>query len=79
MASTPLPRVAYFCMEYALQSDFKMYAGGLGYPGGDYWKEQMTTAFRSWALHKMEARVYRPTCFSDGKWLTPTLSTITPF
>src|SRR5882762_4364239 len=38
MASTPLPRVAYFCMEYALQSDFKMYAGGLGILTGDYLK-----------------------------------------
>ena len=38
MASTSLPRVAYFCMEYALQSDFKMYAGGLGILAGDYLK-----------------------------------------
>jgi glycogen phosphorylase len=35
---TSLPRVAYFCMEYALQSDFKMYAGGLGILAGDYLK-----------------------------------------
>ncbi len=28
--SSSLPRVAYFCMEYALQSDVKLYAGGLG-------------------------------------------------
>ena len=33
-----LPRVAYFCMEYALQSDFKTYAGGLGILAGDYMK-----------------------------------------
>ena len=38
MPSTSLPRVAYFCMEYALQSDFKMYAGGLGILAGDYLK-----------------------------------------
>lgn len=38
MSSSPLPRVAYFCMEYALQSDFKMYAGGLGILAGDYLK-----------------------------------------
>ncbi|HZB12636.1 MAG TPA: alpha-glucan family phosphorylase [Chryseolinea sp.] len=38
MPSTTLPRVAYFCMEYALQSDFKMYAGGLGILAGDYLK-----------------------------------------
>jgi len=36
--NTSLPRVAYFCMEYALQSDFKMYAGGLGILAGDYLK-----------------------------------------
>lgn len=32
------PRVAYFCMEYGLQSDFKIYAGGLGILAGDYLK-----------------------------------------
>ena len=30
--------VAYFCMEYGLHSDFKIYAGGLGIPAGDYLK-----------------------------------------
>ena len=38
MASDSLPRVAYFCMEYALQNDFKTYAGGLGILAGDYLK-----------------------------------------
>jgi len=38
MPSPSLPRVAYFCMEYALQSDFKIYAGGLGILAGDYLK-----------------------------------------
>lgn len=38
MAKTSLPRVAYFCMEYALQSDMKLYAGGLGILAGDYLK-----------------------------------------
>lgn len=33
-----LPRVAYFCMEYALESSFKHYAGGLGILAGDYLK-----------------------------------------
>jgi starch phosphorylase len=32
------PQVAYFCMEYGLQSDFKIYAGGLGILAGDYLK-----------------------------------------
>ena len=32
------PRVAYFCMEYALESSFKLYAGGLGILAGDYLK-----------------------------------------
>lgn len=36
--SNSLPRVAYFCMEYALQSDVKLYAGGLGILAGDYMK-----------------------------------------
>ena len=38
MPSPSLPRVAYFCMEYALHSDFKIYAGGLGILAGDYLK-----------------------------------------
>lgn len=38
MPSNSHPRVAYFCMEYALQSNFKMYAGGLGILAGDYLK-----------------------------------------
>ncbi|HEY8891493.1 MAG TPA: alpha-glucan family phosphorylase [Clostridium sp.] len=33
-----LPRVAYFCMEYGLHSDFKTYAGGLGILAGDHLK-----------------------------------------
>jgi starch phosphorylase len=32
------PRIAYFCMEYGLHSDFKLYAGGLGILAGDYLK-----------------------------------------
>ena len=38
MAIKTLPRVAYFCMEYGLESDFKTYAGGLGILAGDYIK-----------------------------------------
>lgn len=38
MATPALPSVAYFCMEYALQSSFKIYAGGLGILAGDYMK-----------------------------------------
>lgn len=33
-----LPAVAYFCMEYGLESSFKIYAGGLGILAGDYLK-----------------------------------------
>lgn len=33
-----LPRVAYFCMEYGLDTSFKAYAGGLGILAGDYMK-----------------------------------------
>lgn len=33
-----LPKVAYFCMEYAIESSFKIYAGGLGILAGDYMK-----------------------------------------
>ena len=31
-------KVAYFCMEYGLQNDMKIYAGGLGILAGDYLK-----------------------------------------
>lgn len=33
-----LPTVAYFCMEYGLDSSLKTYAGGLGILAGDYLK-----------------------------------------
>lgn len=33
-----LPRVAYFCMEYGLDEEFRTYAGGLGILAGDYLK-----------------------------------------
>jgi len=33
-----LPQVAYFCMEYAIESAFKIYSGGLGILAGDYFK-----------------------------------------
>lgn len=37
--TTPvLPRVAYFCMEYALDPSLTVYAGGLGVLAGDYLK-----------------------------------------
>ncbi|MCI2424807.1 alpha-glucan family phosphorylase [Candidatus Acetothermia bacterium] len=32
------PTVAYFCMEYGLHTDLKIYAGGLGILAGDYLK-----------------------------------------
>jgi len=33
-----LPKVAYFCMEYALYNNFKIYSGGLGILAVDYLK-----------------------------------------
>jgi alpha-glucan phosphorylases len=33
-----LPSVAYFCMEYALDTEMRTYAGGLGILAGDYLK-----------------------------------------
>lgn len=38
MDEKAFPRVAYFSMEYGLDSDFKIYAGGLGILAGDYLK-----------------------------------------
>lgn len=36
--SKKLPKVAYFCMEYGLDTSMKTYAGGLGILAGDYLK-----------------------------------------
>lgn len=36
--SEKLPRVAYFCMEFGLHEDFKIYSGGLGILAGDILK-----------------------------------------
>lgn len=36
--SKQLPKVAYFCMEYALDTQLKIYSGGLGVLAGDYLK-----------------------------------------
>lgn len=36
--NTRLPRVAYFCMEFGLHEDFKIYSGGLGILAGDILK-----------------------------------------
>jgi len=38
MNSTNLPKIAYFCMEYGLHEDFKIYSGGLGILAGDMLK-----------------------------------------
>lgn len=38
VSNLKLPSVAYFCMEYGLESSFKLYAGGLGILAGDYMK-----------------------------------------
>lgn len=38
MAKKNKPSVAYFCMEFALQSHIKTYSGGLGILAGDYLK-----------------------------------------
>jgi len=38
LSCPPCPRVAYFCMEYGLDSAFPIYAGGLGILAGDHMK-----------------------------------------
>lgn len=32
------PQIAYFCMEYGLHEEFRIYSGGLGVLAGDYLK-----------------------------------------
>jgi glycogen phosphorylase len=38
MGDKKTPNIAYFCMEYGLENNFKQYAGGLGILAGDYIK-----------------------------------------
>ncbi|NNE28702.1 MAG: alpha-glucan family phosphorylase [Saprospiraceae bacterium] len=38
MTNKNQPSVAYFCMEYGLETNFKMFAGGLGILAGDFLK-----------------------------------------
>ena len=38
-ANRPGARVAYFCMEYGIDTSLKIYSGGLGILAGDYLKE----------------------------------------
>jgi starch phosphorylase len=44
-ASSRLPRVAYFCMEYGLSEEFPIYSGGLGVLAGDYMKSAGDLAY----------------------------------
>ena len=37
--SRPGPAIAYFCMEYGIDTSLKIYSGGLGILAGDYLKE----------------------------------------
>ncbi|MBO6067929.1 MAG: alpha-glucan family phosphorylase [Bacteroidales bacterium] len=37
--SRPGPSIAYFCMEYGIDTSLKIYSGGLGILAGDYLKE----------------------------------------
>ncbi|WML46356.1 alpha-glucan family phosphorylase [Neobacillus sp. PS3-40] len=45
MEKERLPRVAYFCMEYGLDSSLKTYAGGLGILAGDFVKGAMDSGY----------------------------------
>ena len=38
MKKTSLPAVAYMCMEFGLNENFKIYSGGLGILAGDILK-----------------------------------------
>lgn len=45
-----LPRIAYFCMEYGLNEQLQIYAGGLGVLAGDYIKAAKDQGFPMVAL-----------------------------
>ena len=45
-----VPKVAYFCMEYGLNEELQIYAGGLGVLAGDYIKAAKDEGFPMVAL-----------------------------
>jgi len=62
-----LPLVAYFCMEYALESDFKLYAGGLGILAGDYMKGAKDHGFPMVGIGIKWKQGYTDQRIRDGK------------
>ena len=62
------PNVAYFCMEYGLESSFKQYAGGLGILAGDYIKGAKQHGFPIVGIGLMWKQGYTDQMISeDGK------------
>jgi len=49
-----LPKVAYFCMEYALYNNFKIYSGGLGILAVDYLKGGKVIIIFSGKAHPLD-------------------------
>ncbi len=62
-----LPKVAYFSMEYAIESDFKTYAGGLGILAGDYMKGVKDYHFPMIGIGIRWKQGYGEQMIADGK------------
>lgn len=65
-STTSLPRVAYFCMEYGLHNDFKLYAGGLGILAGDYMKGAKDHEFPMVGLGILWKQGYSDQCIDEN-------------
>lgn len=59
------PSVAYFCMEYAIQSAFRIYSGGLGVLAGDFLKTASDMQLRLTAVGLFYREGYFRQQFSD--------------
>ncbi len=69
MSSLPLmPRIAYFCMEYALDEEFPIYSGGLGVLAGDHLKEASDLGLPLVGMGLMYAEGYFTQRISEDGW-----------
>ena len=67
MKDTMDKKVAYFCMEYGLDSDFKIYSGGLGILAGDILKAAKDLEKPLVAVGILWRQGYDKQVITDGK------------
>lgn len=72
------PSVAYFCMEYAIQSAFRIYSGGLGVLAGDFLKTASDMQLRLTAVGLFYREGYFRQQFSDDGIQVPLAEKLDP-